>query len=244
MSPCVKRQYLIKGQGYRNMNSEGIACVPRVLKVPSEVARPDSNRHSGEYAQSKPRSSPSRSQSNLSDEFLLTEVGDGSKDALGALFRRHRRTVLNVARRILRDDSEAEDLCQEVFLFLFQNAKSFDAGKGTALSWIIQITYHRAMNRRQYLSFRQHYTAEELNEEQIDPGRPLLIDEIAGRTLLNRLREKLSAEQQQTLELHFFEGYSLREIAEKTNQTLGNTRNHFYRGLERLRSCVLPQRDV
>jgi RNA polymerase sigma-70 factor, ECF subfamily len=180
-----------------------------------------------------------------SDEALLSAVGNRSKDALAVLFRRHRRTMLNVARRILRDDSEAEDLCQEVFLFLFQNAKGFDPRKGTALSWIIQITYHRAMNRRQYLTFRQHYTAQELNEEQIDPGRDrLFIDEIAARTLLNRVREQLSTEQQQTLELHFFEGYSLREIAEKTNQTLGNTRNHFYRGLDRLRSCLLPQRDV
>lgn len=179
------------------------------------------------------------------DEEFLTRIGLGSKEALGILFRRHRRPVLNVAQRILRDDSEAEDLCQEVFLFLFQNAKSFDAGKGTALSWIIQITYHRAMNRRKYLAFRQHYTAEELNEEQIDTGcRQSFIDELAARTLLNRLREQLSPVQRQTLELHFFEGYSFREIAEKTNQTLGNTRNHFYRGLERLRSCVLPQRDV
>lgn len=126
---------------------------------------------------------------------MLAEVGNGSKDGLALLFRRHRRTVLNVARRILRDDSEAEDLCQEVFLFLFQKAKAFDARKGTALSWIIQISYHRAMNRRQYLAFRQHYTAQELNEEQIDTGGDhLFIDEIAARALLNRLRERLSAE--------------------------------------------------
>lgn len=194
---------------------------------------------------SEPRTDLELGCASVTDEELLTQIGLGSKEGLGVLFRRYRRPVLNVARRILRDDSEAEDLCQEVFLFLFQNAKAFDAKKGTALSWIIQIAYHRAMNRRQYLAFRQHYTVEELNEEQIDTSRQrLLIDEIAARTLLNRLREKLTREQQQTLELHFFEGYSLREIAEKTNQTLGNTRNHFYRGLDRLRSCVLPQKDV
>lgn len=227
------------------MNSEGIAYIAPVLAGRSEDARTESSLCSTENARSEPASSLSTRQSNLSDEFLLSEVGNGSKDALGVLFRRHRRTVLNVARRILRDDSEAEDLCQEVFLFLFQNAKGFDVKKGTALSWIVQITYHRAMNRRQYLVFRQHYITEELNEEQINTGRhDLFINEIAARTLLNRLREQLSREQQQTLELHFFEGYSLREIAEKTNQTLGNTRNHFYRGLDRLRSCVLPQKDV
>jgi RNA polymerase sigma-70 factor, ECF subfamily len=163
---------------------------------------------------------------------------------LGILFRRHRRAVLNVAERILRDASEAEDLCQEVFLLLFEKANLFDESKGTASSWIIQIAYHRAMNRRQYLARRQHYNIQELDEEQIGAGRqPLFIDEIAARNLLNRLRAELSEEQRTTLELHFFEGYSLREIAEKTNQTLGNVRHHYYRALERLRSNLFPQKD-
>jgi RNA polymerase sigma-70 factor (ECF subfamily) len=178
-----------------------------------------------------------------SDEALLGEVGRESKEALGLLFRRYRSVVLNVAQRILRDASEAEDLCQEVFLLLFQKAKLFDASKGSASSWIVQIAYHRAMNRRQYLAHRQHYEAQELDEQQVG-GRPqLLIDEIVARSLLNRLREQLSKEQRTTLELHFFEGYSLREIAEKTNQRLGNVRHHFYRGLDRLRSNVFPKKD-
>jgi RNA polymerase sigma-70 factor, ECF subfamily len=179
------------------------------------------------------------------DEELLCRVVLGSKDALALLFRKHRRTVLNVAERILRDSSEAEDLCQEVFLLLFQKAKLFDAGKGPASSWIIQIAYHRAMNRRQYLAHRQHYNAQELDEEQIGVGRqPLFIDELTARNLLNRLRDELSEEQRETLELHFFEGYSLREIAEKTNRPLGNVRHHYYRGLERLRSNVFPKKNA
>jgi RNA polymerase sigma-70 factor, ECF subfamily len=89
----------------------------------------------------------------LNDERLLIEAGSGeSKDALAILFQRHRKAVLNVARRILRDDYEAEDLCQEVFLSLFQSARLFDATKGRAVSWIIQITYSRALSRRKYLA--------------------------------------------------------------------------------------------
>jgi RNA polymerase sigma-70 factor, ECF subfamily len=187
-------------------------------------------------------STPSR---EVADEILLREVGRESKEALALLFRRHRGVVLNIARRILKDASEAEDLCQEVFLCLFQKAKLFDPGKGTAASWIIQIAYHRAMNRRQYLMHRQHYNTQELDEEQVGGERqPLLIDEITARDLLHRLREQLSEEQRETLELHFFEGYTLREIAEKTNQKVGNVRHHFYRGLERLRSNLFPQKQT
>jgi RNA polymerase sigma-70 factor, ECF subfamily len=187
---------------------------------------------------------PLSSQCDISDESLLVKAGNGSKEALALLFRRYRRSVLSVARRILRDEAEAEDLCQEVFLQLFAKAGLFDASKGTAASWIIQIAYHRAMNRRQYLARRQHYNVQTFDEEQLGGGRqPLIVDEITARNLLERLRGELSPEQRETLELHFFEGYSLREIAEKTSQTLGNVRHHYYRGLERLRANVFPQTD-
>jgi RNA polymerase sigma-70 factor (ECF subfamily) len=181
----------------------------------------------------------------LTDDELLCRVGLGSQEALSLLFRRHRRTVLNIAERILRDASEAEDLCQDVFLLLFEKAKLFDASKGTASSWIIQIAYHRAINRRQYLAHRQHYNVQEFDEEQIGALRqPLFTDELTARNLLNRLREQLSEEQRDTLDLHFFEGYSLREIAEKTNQPLGNVRHHYYRAIERLRSNVFPKKNT
>lgn len=182
---------------------------------------------------------------SVTDEELLCRVALGSKDALSLLFRKHRRTVLNVATRILRDASEAEDLCQEVFLLLFKKATLFNPSKGAASSWIIQIAYHRAMNRRKYLTHRQHYETLELDEEQIIARhQPLFINEIAARSLLNRLRDQLTEEQRETFELHFFDGYSLREIAEKRNQKIGNVRHHYYRGLERLRSVVFPTKGA
>ena len=225
------------------MNSDGIAYVAPLVTGELEIT--PLVPHSDGSAKPETLSSRDASQNNQTDEALLTEVARGSKDALAFLFRRHNRVVSNVARRILRDATEAEDLCQDVFVFLFEKAKLFDATKGSASSWIIQIAYHRAMNRRKYLTARQHYTAQEFNEEHLQPERSQsLINEIVGRTLLNRFREQLSSEQQRTLELHFFEGYSFREIAEQTGETFGNIRHHYYRGLERLRSLVFPQEDV
>jgi RNA polymerase sigma-70 factor (ECF subfamily) len=179
------------------------------------------------------------------DDQLMEQVRDGSRDALALLFRRHTRAVRNVAYRILRDEAEADDLVQEVFLFLFQKAALFDPSKGSASSWIIQIAYHRAINRRHYLTVRQHYDPHELEEQRLGAGeRRLFVDAVVARTFLNRLREQVSNEQRQTLEFHLFDGYTFREIAEKTGQTLGNVRNHYYRGLERLRACVFPQKGV
>ena len=176
-----------------------------------------------------------------SDENLLIQVSKGNKEALSVLFQRNARAVHGVARRVLKDDSEAEDLLQELFLFIFQKAKSFDATKGSGSSWIIQMAYHRAIDRRRYLGFRQHYNGQELDEDRLKAHRgQISINELAGRALLEKLRKELSSEQIQTLELHFFEGYSFHEIAEKTGQTFGNVRNHYYRGIERLRSHTFP----
>lgn len=176
------------------------------------------------------------------DEQLLLQVRSGSRDALGLLFRRHARAVFHVAWRILRDESEADDLRQEVFLYLSERSQHFDAQKGSGASWIMQVTYHRAIDRRRYLDFRQHYRAEEIDEERIPTtiGQPST-DALDGKAIRGRLREQLTADQEQTLELHFFEGYSLREIAEKSGQTVGNVRHHYYRALERLRSHLFPQ---
>jgi len=176
-----------------------------------------------------------------SDEGLLKGIANGSKEELGKLFLRHGRAVLHVAWRILRDEAEAADVRQDVFLYIFEKAKLFDPRKGTAASWIMQIAYHRAIDRRRYLSGRQYYAAPVFDEQQSHvASESVSTDAIDGRAILSRLRETLSADQQETLELHLFEGYTLREIAEKNGQSVGNVRNHYYRALERLRSHIFP----
>jgi Sigma-70 region 2 len=90
----------------------------------------------------------------LPDETLMAHLRVGHHDALGVLFDRYHRLVLNVALRILRDAGEAEDLMQLVFLEVFRHAAQFDAAKGTTKVWIPQFAYHRSFNRRQYLNLR------------------------------------------------------------------------------------------
>jgi len=72
--------------------------------------------------------------------------------------------VLNVGNRILRDDAEAEDLMQDVFVYLSQRAHLFDPAKSSAISWIIQVAYHRAFDRRRYLTKRNHYAVQEFQD--------------------------------------------------------------------------------
>jgi RNA polymerase sigma-70 factor (ECF subfamily) len=176
------------------------------------------------------------------DENLIARASDGDKEALSLLFRRYARCVRAVGQRILRDKSEADDLVQDVFLYIHRKSELFDVGKGSARSWIFQIAYTQAFLRRRQLKCRGLYAsviADNLRE--IEPWAPSgadydrTVEGLFGRNGWRRILESLNEEQRETLRLHFFEGYTFAEIAERLGQSFANVRNHHYRGLERLR---------
>ena len=160
---------------------------------------------------------------------------------MALLFRRYARLVRTVAMRILRDDSEADDILQDVFLFVHRKASIFDSNRCSVRSWIVQMTYHRAIDRRRYLQSRHFYTQVDLNAEterlhtRSENAEANFGDELVGKTTIQGLLDSLTEDQRTTLTLHFFEGYTFDEIAVKLGQSLGNIRNHYYRGLDKLR---------
>jgi RNA polymerase sigma-70 factor (ECF subfamily) len=165
----------------------------------------------------------------------------GDQEALGLLFQRYARVVRSVANRILRDATEADDLVQDLFLFLRRRCAIFDSSKSSARSWIVQMTYHRAIERRRYLTTRQFYSRTEIgsNADRV-VGTPTnesdySAEAVFGRNGLSEVLKALSEDQRETLRLHFFDGYTLAEISEKVGQPLGNVRHHYYRALEKLR---------
>ena len=188
-------------------------------------------------------------EASVSDEALMTQVGQGSREALAVLFRRYSRLVHTISNRILRDSAEADDLLQDIFLFLYRKGATFEGSKSSPRSWIVQMTYHRAIDRRRYLQARHFYTRVDLNgaTDLIDPrslktDADALVTELVGNTTIKGLLDSLTEDQRNTLSLHFFEGYTFAEIAVKLDQPVGNIRNHYYRGLDKLRMRMFPSK--
>jgi RNA polymerase sigma-70 factor, ECF subfamily len=102
------------------------------------------------------------SETEISDGSLLLRTKSGDEEALGLLFRRYARLVRSVGQRILRDDNEAEDLAQDVFLYIQRKCSIFDSSKSSARSWIVQMAYNRAIERRRYLTARQFHTHDDI----------------------------------------------------------------------------------
>lgn len=183
---------------------------------------------------------PAVATADISDESLLRQIGIGDRDALTMLFERYARLTRSVAVRILKDTAEAEDLVQDLFVFIQRKCGIFDSSKSTARSWIVQMAYHRSIDRRRYLKSRQFYAQPIQSSSAQVVGKPTTesdysAEAVFGRNGLAKIVNALSVDQRETLRLHFFEGYTLLEISRKLGQPLGNVRHHYYRALDKLR---------
>lgn len=182
-----------------------------------------------------------KSKQGVQDGNLLRRIAEGDQEALGCLFQRYSRVARSIAGRILRDDAEADDLVQDLFLFIQRRSSVFDSSKSSAGSWIVQMAYQRAIERRRRLTTRHFYKREDLQSSASQVvGIPTTEHDyspeaVFGRNGLEKLLGALSQDQRETLRLFFFEGYTLAEISAKIGQPLGNVRNHYYRGLDKLR---------
>jgi RNA polymerase sigma-70 factor, ECF subfamily len=190
---------------------------------------------------------PTEVTERLSVEFLLARIAQGDQQALGRLFDRYARIVRTIAGRILRDASEAEDLVQDVFLFIQRKCSVFDSSKSSAGSWIVHMAYQRAIERRRYLASRHFYKHEDVHSSLSQVvGIPTTENDyspeaVFGRNGLEKVLSSLSQDQREILRLFFFEGYTLAEISAKIGQSLSNVRNHYYRGLDRVRKQMLAR---
>jgi RNA polymerase sigma-70 factor, ECF subfamily len=178
----------------------------------------------------------------LTDDQLMAQMEAGVNDALAVLFERHHRLVFSIVLKIVRDRGEAEDVCQVVFLEIYRSVAQFDPAKGSLKVWLVQYAYHRAFNRKQYLNRRNFYTQE--STEDLNPfshGELFTLGRYTPPELKRLLQEGLASlgePQKRVIELASFDGLSMKEIADRTGDSLSNVRHHYYRGLQRLRSFI------
>ena len=190
----------------------------------------------------EPRTISSQDLKGFDDASLLARIQVGDRDALALLFRRYARPIRNIGQSVLRDKTEADDLVQEVFLYIHRKSSLFDSAKGSASSWIVQVAYTQAFLRRRRLKAQGFYLSG-ITDKREECGQPNnkgadydhTVEGLFGRNGWKKIVEEFTHDQRETFRLHFFEGYTFTEIAEKLGQSYANVRNHHYRGLEKLR---------
>ena len=156
-----------------------------------------------------PRSGPDE---GTDEAALLVRVAAGEADAFRGLVDRHLPTVLAVARRMLRDDAEAEDVAQETLLRLWRNAGGLELGPGGVRPWLRRVVSNLCIDR---VRARRNTTVVEAVPEEIEP--PTQLRHLAERELGQRVDAALKAlpeRQRLALTLFHYEGMSQIEVGE------------------------------
>jgi RNA polymerase sigma-70 factor (ECF subfamily) len=195
---------------------------------------------------------PSPTPSKRSDELsaLLARISLGDRVAFATLYRLTAAHLLGVVLRINSDRAQAEDLLQEVYVKIWGAAGSFDAQRAQPMTWMTSIARHRAIDslrRKQvepkWVTTRAGAEPDEDDEllDQLASGdagpMELLGQAVQARSVAVCLKG-LTAEQQQTLALAFYQGLSHSEVADQLRQPLGTVKSWVRRGLLALRSCL------
>jgi len=184
-----------------------------------------------------------------SDPDLVQQLIAGNDDALAVIVDRYQRLVFSVALRIVKDEGEAEDLVQTVFVDIFKRAEQYDPSRGTLKVWLLQYAYSRSINRRNYLEQRQFYSQMEVDEGvsfglSVGAHRHDGLSSAEVSHLVGQALGSLNAKQQIAITLVYFQGLTLEEAAEKTGETLAAIRHHYYRGLMKLREFINSKQSV
>ena len=184
-----------------------------------------------------------------SDLDLMQGIQAGDPDALSQLYDRYNGILKALILRVIHNEAEADDLLQEIFMEIWNQAKNFSAQKGKPLGWMVTLARRRAIDglRKKQAYQRAEERLQNETEQQPDAWvhnateEEILLSDT--RSLIRKVIRGLPPAQQQAIDLAFFKGMSQREIAAKTNTPLGTVKTRLELGLKKIYDGLKELRD-
>lgn len=180
------------------------------------------------------------SRTTADDQVAIEQMARGNQSALGELYDRHGRLIYSLALRVLRDQGDAEDVVQEVFLQAWREAARFDLTRGNVVAWLVMVTRSRAIDRLRRRQARPQLAAKAEPDSRVDesPRVDVQMEWQSRAAEVRRALETLPLLQRAAVELAFFDGLTHAEIAEQLEVPLGTVKTRVRQGLLKMRDCL------
>ena len=185
--------------------------------------------------------------SSVPDEALMKAVSRRRYDALAELYDRHGKRLRATIDGVVHEEGEADDVLQEIFIQIWEEAARYSPQAGKPLGWMVTIARRRAIDRlrrrQAYSRARERYqkrVTQETSHSTRQADEVFMLNDL--RHFLKECMRILPRLQREALELAFFKGLSHREIAAATHAPLGTVKTRLELGLQKLTHALRPLR--
>jgi RNA polymerase sigma-70 factor (ECF subfamily) len=169
---------------------------------------------------------------------LIRQVARGDADAFDAVYDQVAATVFGIARRVIRDPAQSEEVTQDVLLEVWRNAAKFDPGRGSAAAWVTTLAHRRAVDRVRSVQ-------KESDRERRIAAAVVPYDEVAEavessleRERVRRCLGSLTELQRESVTLAYYGGYTYSQVASLLGVPDGTIKTRMRDALIRLRDCL------
>ena len=186
-----------------------------------------------------PPLAPSRT-TGADDARLLERLRRNDREALSALYDAYGRIAFGLAYRVLGQAGDAEDIVQESFLSLWRQSDRLDARRGSVRSLLLTIVHRRAIDVLRRRSGRSERALDEaLPLASAAPDPVDFASQAEERERVQRALGELPAEQRTAIELTYFRGLTIAEMAQEEQIPLGTAKSRLRLALERMRKTLV-----
>jgi RNA polymerase sigma-70 factor (ECF subfamily) len=178
---------------------------------------------------------------SLTDGVLVRLVDDRRPEALEVLYARYAPSLLALGKRVLGSLPDAEEVLQEIFLYIWNHPRRYDSARSSVATWLMLLARSRAIDR-----LRTRKVVERTHESSAlgNPAPHASSDSLdtvfleQRRERVQRELDRLPPEQRQVLEMAFYQGLSQSEIAAKADLPLGTVKTRTLLAMKKLRNAL------